>query len=227
MSLVADSKSVSTIRGYVSPIASRHDQFEGHPISVHPLLALWVKGLSCKLGLPWVLVPLWNLEVVIKALQKWPFQPVWLASRKQLTWKTVCLVAVASALCHVSLYIRFSAEEVTLFPDVSFLPKVNTLFHASRPTSSLWLGRQPEGVRLPCVCRILKVYLDRTMSLQAPNTDQLFITYGAKSPASPVSNQRISAWLVEHAAQSQANFRQSGSLGPGVCTLFPPPSPRP
>ena len=199
------SRAPNTIRGYVSAISSRHSQVDGLSVSSHPLVSLWVKGLTRSVGLPRTLVPPWSLEIVLKALQKWPFEPVRQASRKHLTWKAVFLVAIASArraselhaLRHVPPYIRFSAEEVTLFPDVSFLPKVNTPFHASRPIILPSLDREPGDTRLLCLRRILKVYLNRTASLRAPNTEQLFVTYGGKSPGSPVSKQRISAWLVE------------------------------
>ena len=196
---------MSTIKGYATAISSRHAPIDGHPVSTHPSVSLWMKGLRNRKGLPRVLIPPWNLELVLQALKKWPFEPVNVASRKHLTWKAVFLVAITSArraselhaLRHVQPYISFSAENVTLFPDVAFLPKVNTPFHASRPLCLPSLSRELSDLRLLCVRRILKVYLNRTAAYRAPDAVQLFVTYGGKSPGSPVSKQRISAWLVE------------------------------
>jgi hypothetical protein len=72
---------------------------------------------------------------------------------------------------------------------VSFLPQVDTSYHATRPISLLSLGHVSEGVRLLCVRRILKVYPNRSMTacLQASYADQLFITFGGNSPGSQVS----------------------------------------
>ena len=126
------------------------------------------------------------MEVELKAIQKWPFEPVRLASRKHLTWKTVFLVAIASArrasklhaLRHTPPYIRFSAEGVTLFPDVSFLPKVSTPFHTSKPISLPSLEREPMSLDS-------SVYGSVVCDLWGP-----FPRFGGLK-------QRILAWLVE------------------------------
>ena len=42
-------------------------------------------------------LPQWDLDIVLKALSKPPFEPLWKASLKHLTFKTVFLLSMASA----------------------------------------------------------------------------------------------------------------------------------
>jgi hypothetical protein len=93
--------------------------------------------------------------------------------------------------------VLFGAEDVTLYPDVAFLPKVNSPFHASRALCLPALHREVSDLRLLCVRRVLKVYINRTATFRAPDTEQLFVAYGRRSRGSAISKQRISAWLVE------------------------------
>jgi hypothetical protein len=202
---LVEAKAVNTIRGYVTAISSRHVPIEGQSLSLHPAVSLWIKGLVKHKGLPRVLVPPWNLEVVLHALKKWPFEPLRTASNKFLTWKTVFLVAIASArrageihaFRHDPPYVSFGSEDATLYPDVAFLPKINTSFHASQAVCLPALHREEGDLRLLCVRRILKVYINRTALYRASDAEQLFVAYGPKSKGQPVSKQRISAWLVE------------------------------
>ena len=202
---LVDSKATNTIKGYVTAISTRHDHVNGLPISLHPAITLWTKGLTRFKGLPRVLVPPWNLEIVLSALKGPPFEPINLASNKHLTWKTAFLVAITSArraselhaLRHKPPYVIFGAEDVTLYPDVAFLPKVNTRFHVSQALCLPALDREDTDLRLLCVRRALKNYINRTAVFRAQNVEQLFVAYGRKSHGSAISKQRISAWLVE------------------------------
>ena len=123
---LVEARAVSTIKGYVTAISRRHEQVEGLPLSLHPTVMQWLKGLQKGQGPQRVLVPPWDLELVLRALKKDPFEPVRLCVDKYLTWKTVFLVAVASArrvgelqaLCHQPPYLAFSATGVTMFPNV-------------------------------------------------------------------------------------------------------------
>jgi hypothetical protein len=69
-----DSKSVNTIKGYVTAIAVHQDPVDGHPVSLHPAVVLWVKGLVRSKGLLHVLVPPWNMEIILSALKGPPFE---------------------------------------------------------------------------------------------------------------------------------------------------------
>ena len=42
-------------------------------------------------------LPQWDLGIVLEALSKPPYEPLWEASLKHLTLSTVCLLAMVSA----------------------------------------------------------------------------------------------------------------------------------
>jgi len=81
-----------------------------------------------------VLIPAWDLQIVLKALKGFPFEPLWAASFKFLTWKTVLLLEITSvrraselhALCYNEPYIAMTDPMVLLWPNIEFLPKVST-----------------------------------------------------------------------------------------------------
>ena len=202
---MVDTKAVNTLKGYVTAISARHAPIGDQPLSLHPSIVLWVRGLLKKIGLPRVLIPPWNLEIILQALKKWPFEPINAASRKFLTWKAAFLVAITSARRASELhalrcdppYVSFGSEDVTLYPDVGFQSKVNTPFHAAQALCLPSLYREKGDIRLLCVRRILKIYIERTRHFRAPNTRQLFVAYGGNDKGHPITKQRLSAWLVE------------------------------
>ena len=202
-SMIPD-KSTNTLKGYVSAISSRHQPVDETSFGSHPAVTQWLKGLLQSKGISRSIVPAWDLDIVLSALKAFPFEPA--VSDKYTTWKTVLLVAVASARRAGELhalrmdqpYIRWSATDVTLFPDVTFLPKVNTPFHASQPIClpALHDEKDPD-LRLLCVRRALKRYVNSSAAYRKPDAQQLFVCYGGKTRGDPVSKSRISSWLVE------------------------------
>ena len=202
-SIIPD-KSTNTLRGYVSAISSRHAPVDDASLGSHPAVSQWLKGLVQSKGISRSIVPAWDLDIVLAALKSHPFEPA--ANDKFATWKTVFLVAVASARRAGELhalrmdqpYIRWSATDVTLFPDVTFLPKVNTPFHASQPICLPAMHDEKDSdLRLLCVRRALKRYVNSSASYRKARAQQLFVCYGGKSRGNPVSKYRISSWLVE------------------------------
>ena len=195
------------MKGYVTAISNRHDEIGKVRLSANPLVRSWIAGLTKTKGFPRVLIPAWDLQIVLKALKRFPFEPLRSASFKFLTWKTAFLLAITSArraselhaLCYTEPYIAMSDPMVLLWPNIEFLPKVNTPFHASQPirVPSMHASTDP-GLRLLCVRRALKYYLERSRALRKDDQSiQLFIAYGKKDLGKPISKQRLSRWLVE------------------------------
>ncbi len=59
-------------------------------------------------------------------------------------------------------------------------------------------GSKDQGLRLLCVRRALKYYLERSRKHRKDDGSiQLFIAYGKKDLGKPISKQRLSRWLVE------------------------------
>jgi hypothetical protein len=209
LSSLVEHRAVNTLKGYVSAIAARHAPVDGAMLSLHPLVSQWTKGLLKFKGVPRVLVPSWNLEIVLHALKAAPFEPLERASNKFLTLKTVFLVAITSARRASELHalrrgadhVHMNATNVTLWPDVAFMPKVNSTFHATQPLVLPALHDEPDKqLRLLCVRRMLKTYLTRSALYRADGAEQLFVAYGAKKLGQPISKRRLSAWLVETVA---------------------------
>ena len=108
-------------------------------------------------------VPPWDLDVVLGALQRSPFEPLGGANLKWLSMKTAFLLAITSARRVSELHAlsvhgdccRFSPDgsSVVLRPNPAFLPKVLTDFHLSqsvelRSLSSSNAGEEVEDTTL-------------------------------------------------------------------------------
>jgi len=207
LQIQSNSKAVNTMKGYVTAISNRHVHINDLPLSANPMVRSWVTGLTKTKGFSRVLVPAWDLQIVLNALKRFPFEPLRTASFKFLTWKTVFLLAITSArraselhaLCFTEPYIAMTDPVALLWPNIEFMPKVNTPFHASQPIRVPSMhASTDQGLRLLCVRRALKYYLERSRALRKDDGSiQLFIAYGKKDLGNPISKQRLSRWLVE------------------------------
>jgi hypothetical protein len=90
-------KAINTVKGYVTAISNRHAPIDEQPCSIHHAVSLWIIGLMKQKGLPMVVGPQWNLEIVLHALKKWPFELLRMAANRYLTCKAIFLAAIASA----------------------------------------------------------------------------------------------------------------------------------
>ena len=202
--LVTQGRAVSTIRGYITAISNRHETVDGLRVGSHPLVHQWRRGLDNLHGVQRSLVPPWNLELVLTSLTKAPYEPIATAPMKFLTLKTVFLLAITSARRASEIhalrcdepYTTFTATGVTLHPDIQFLPKVNSRFACSQAIHVPALhDERDKKLRLLCVRRALKCYLERTRNVRSADSTQLFIAYGRSLRGKPISTIRISQWL--------------------------------
>jgi hypothetical protein len=151
-------------KGYVSAFAARHAPVYGAMLSLHPLISHWTKGLLEFKGVPRVLLLSWNLEFVLHVLKAAPFEPIGRASNKFLALKTVFLLAITSARRASELHVLRrgaghvqNATNVSLWPDVAFMPKVNSTFHMTQPLVLSALYVEPDITSsLLCVRHTLK-----------------------------------------------------------------------
>ena len=87
----------STIVDYLTAIASIHSGFEGGvSVSSHPVLSALLKGIYVDRAQIRTLRPTWDLPKVLEHLSKFPFEPLWKASLRNLSIKTAFLVQLAS-----------------------------------------------------------------------------------------------------------------------------------
>ena len=87
---------LSTIRSYRSAISSCHKGFtDGSSVSNSPFLAKLCRSFLLKRPPVKSLTPAWSLPSVLKVLMQAPFEPLATTSLRNLTFKTLFLVAVA------------------------------------------------------------------------------------------------------------------------------------
>ena len=136
-------RSISTIRGHRSAIAANHSGFaDGTCVSTAPCLSNLIRALFLKRPPVRKLLPSWSLPAVLEALTKAPFEPLAEASLRDLTIKTVSLVAIASGQRRSALHalssapghirweraghIRWERSGVRLIPNPSYIAKNQT-----------------------------------------------------------------------------------------------------
>jgi len=214
ISIFDKGRSISTIRGYRSAIAAVH--LDGTSVSNSLTLGKLIRALFLQRPPIRRLLPSWSLPKVLDALAKAPFEPLAEASLRDVTIKTVFLVAIASgqrrsalhALSTAPGHIRWEPRGVRLIPNPSYIAKNQT---ASSEPVEIFI--QPLSAhssvvedKIWCPVRALKYYWHRTQDKRSG--DQLFVI--SKEPFSPASRDTISKWIV-------AAIRAAGpeALAPG------------
>ncbi len=86
-----------TIAVFRSALSKYHVGVDGKPIGQNLRVCKFLKGVFNKRPPIRSLIPSWNLEVVLRALQREPFEPLKTASVCNCTLKTMFLVVMASA----------------------------------------------------------------------------------------------------------------------------------
>lgn len=125
----------SILVGYRAAIATVHRGWSKSTVSLEKSLSDLIKGIFNSNPSIKPLLPNWDLPSVLWALTKHPFEPIESIDLKFLTWKTVFLVALASA-ARVSEIHALSIKEsnyreesagIRLLPNWQFLAKTQRL----------------------------------------------------------------------------------------------------
>jgi integrase len=220
-SLLDQGMAFRTIGVYRSAISKFHVPVMGVPIGKLPEISRFMKGVFNKRPPCWKLLPTWDINIVLKFLQKAPFEPLKRASLHALTFKTIFLVAITSArrcselqaLGRSEPYLRFEEGTVRLRTVGGFLPKTA---NPSNMGADICLPSLPTNKKL-CVVRTVKQYIKVTKNLmqkQNVSHNHLFVCYGIRNQCKPVSKRTISGWLVKviKAAYAAAGKTLDGSV---------------
>ncbi|XP_041429632.1 uncharacterized protein LOC121397238 [Xenopus laevis] len=153
-------------------------------------------------------IPPWDLNLVLRALQGPPFEPLATIPLTWLTWKVVFLIAISSArrvselsaLSCQSPFLIFHSDRAVLRTTPSFLPKVISEFHINQDItipSFCPRPKSPKEVALHALdpVRALKFYLDRTKDIR--KSSSLFVLLSGAHKGSPASKTTISRWIRE------------------------------
>lgn len=204
MSLFREGRQVSTIRNYRSAISAIHKGFpDGTSPGTNPTINQLLRGMFHKRPPTRRLPPSWSINGVLATLAAPPYEPIHNATLEHLTFKTLFLVAAASARRRSELhalttkegFLRFDPSGVRMLPDPSFLTKNQS---ASFTPAEIFLPyiASLSSIRedkLVCPVRALSWYLERTKPIR--NSPRLFLV--PRSPFQPASKDSISRWLVK------------------------------
>ncbi|KAK0147363.1 hypothetical protein N1851_013231 [Merluccius polli] len=226
---LAQGKSAATLRGMVAAIKASRVGNWSLSERCCTLISQFLKGAQRQTVRPKTpMVPPWDLDRVLGALQHAPFEPIETVELKWLSLKTALLLAVCSARRIGELHALSVHREccrllpgnagVVLRPNPAFLPKVlsdanlnQTIELSPLPPT---LEEDGTGYRASALCpvRALLCYMERTSSVR--KTDQLFVCFKTERVGEPLSKSRLSRWVVE--AIRQAYTDTEGPTLPGL-----------
>ena len=197
--------SVSTIKGYRAMLSNTLKLVDNsaNPGS-DPIISDLIRSFELKRPVSRSLLPKWDLSAVLFSLTRPPFEPLAKADMKFVSWKTVFLLAFASAKRRSELHalsvepnhIRFNKDRsVSLVFQPGFLAK-NQLPSVLPPplvipSLSVVTG-QEDPDRLLCPVRALKFYLKATEPLRGSRS-RLFIPLRGSGD---ISAATISRWIA-------------------------------
>eukprot|EP00079_Xenopus_tropicalis_P020168 XP_012810786.1 PREDICTED: uncharacterized protein LOC105946088 [Xenopus tropicalis] len=196
--------SLSSLKSQISALSVLFQQ----RLAILPDVTTFVQGVSHICPPFRELLPPWDLNLVLSTLQTPPFEPLATITLAWLTWKTIFLLAIASArrvseisaLSSQPPYLIFHEDRAVLRTLPFFVPKVVSAFHINQditipsfcpnPTS-------PKEVALHSLdpVRALKFYLHRTRDIRA--TTALFILHSGQWKGHQASKTTISCWIRE------------------------------
>ena len=156
--------------------------------------------------------PSWNLDVVLRALSRPPFEPLRSASFRDLTKKSLFLVSLASAkrvseLQALLRRVTSQGEDLLLSYLPEFLAKTekasNLLPREFRLKSLASLVGPNDEERLLCPVRALNYILERTKGI-SPKPRNLFVS--PSNTSKPLSKNALSFLLKETILQAHQSF---------------------
>ncbi len=168
----------------------------------------------------------YDLSLVLDALCQQPFEPLGVIDMKLLSFKTALLLALSSAkwvgeMQALSVHpscLQFAPgfNKVCLIPNRSFMPKViNPSYHCTPIELMAFIPcfsppRGPE-VELPLPsARFTRVRGEEKGFRRA---DQLFVSWALSYRGKPISQQRLSHWIVDAIRLTYENKGQKAPMG--------------
>ena len=206
----------TTVKGYKSAILAIHRGLpSGMRLRNDPDRSLYflIEGMNNVRPPQRKIMPEWDLSTVLKSLNQCPYEPLQSASAKDLTVKTVFLIAIASGKRCSELHalatgnhIVFGNQGATLHFRPDFLAKNERSDFSMAPLFIPYLdqsGKDTRKKRLSCPVRALRWYLTRTETARKlSKSSQLFIT--SQKPFKPAAKSTIAGWMVTAIVKADA-----------------------
>ena len=173
-----------------------------------------------------LVLPQWDLGIVLEALSKSPYEPLREASLKHLTLKTVILLAMASAgrcselqtLMFDQKYIQFKPKGagVTLYFSPKFMHKNQKLSQVNDPwyIPAVPTGKSEFGTN--CPVRALCYYHRYFTEHPELRKDRLFVPIKDNNARKELNAATISRWICTTIVNSHAAIQNSKSFSGSV-----------
>lgn len=211
--------SPSTIKGYRSAISRTIHLSGGPDFGSDEFISLLVKNFSLERSIQRVLIPSWNLSLVLSALQSHPFEPAEEVEIKFLSYKCCFLLALASDRRRSEFHatsdscLRFSRDKtsLTLLTDPAFLAKNQIPGRGSEPIVIPALPHDSSS-KVLCPIRLSLLYIQRTHSRRTSSNSRLFVPINKGKP--DLSVKTISTWICKtiQLAYSSSNEKPLNSI---------------
>jgi hypothetical protein len=214
-----------TVKGYRTTLASVLIPLGVSEAINSPVLSQLLKGLEIAQPRQSLVIPSWDLGIVMSALKGAPYEPLGSAPLKELTYKTVFLLAMASggrrselqALMFDEKYCYFApfGAHVKLSFNPSFIRKNQRVNETNAPLviPAIPTGKTQFG-HINCPVRALKYYHRRTTDPHIRKGRlHMFIPLKDVKPGHEISSSTISRWIcstIIDAHQSHSDPLPSG-----------------
>ena len=190
----------ATMKGYRSAISTTLKQISKIDFSNESVLSDVVKSFELERPRLRSHFPKWDLTLVLSSLLAPPYEPLEYCGFKELTLKTVFLIAFASGRRRSDVHafsvtdVQFSDQSVTLFTFPGFLAK-NQLPSVLSPAICIPALKGQGDTPLLCPVRALRIYLTRVFP-RRKNRKRVFISHLENYPKE-ISSDTVSRWIVQ------------------------------
>ena len=196
--------SPSTIKGYRAAISDTFKCLGKVDVGKDPSLSRLIRSFDRDRPRVRSLAPKWNLSWVLHCLATSPFEPMYLANIKFVTYKTAFLLAFASAKRVSKLHAlsvqpaccRISKLSATLIPEPAFLAKNEIPDHHPSPIviHRLTEFSDDDQSKKLCPFRALRIYLSRTKDIR---NGRLRLFLPIKKGVDSISKATLARWISE------------------------------
>ena len=190
----------ATVKGYRSAISTTLKQISKIDFSNESVLSDVVKSFELERPRLRSHFPKWDLTLVLSSLLAPPYEPLESCGFKELTLKTVFLIAFASGRRRSEVHafsvtdVQFSDQSVTFFTFPGFLAK-NQLPSVLSPAICIPALKGQGDTPLLCPVRALRIYLTRVFP-RRKNRKRVFISH-LENYQKEISSDTVSRWIVQ------------------------------
>jgi hypothetical protein len=198
-SLYYEGLQYKTIAGYRSMLSSVLQPVGKFPVGQHPYIIRLLKGVFNLRPPITKLLPEWDLPKVLKAIQKYPFEPLMKTSLKYVTYKAVFLTAITTYRRVSDLQALKLGEGAVLVQSEGVTFVRQGLAKQDRPnhcSSKIFVPKFKDN-KLLDPKRALAIYLKKTEPFRrkdGKDETSLFLTINR--PHTKASAQRLSSYIV-------------------------------